>query len=148
MTEILILGVIFSIVYYECTDLSPGGIIVPGLMVLYVTQPLRMVYTLALALCVYFLIKLLSKRFLIFGKRRFALMILLGFLLNFLFNLIFGLFAGFNGSVMELIGYTVPGIIASAMYRQGAVKTTLSLGIVVGLLELCVLALTSMGVLL
>ena len=56
MTEkILVLGIVLSILFYECTRLSPGGIIVPGYFALCLTTP---------------------------GKRRFALAIVLSYLLN------------------------------------------------------------------
>ena len=50
MAELLILGVIVSIVFYELTDITPGGLIVPGIMVAHIGQPLRMVYTLLIAI--------------------------------------------------------------------------------------------------
>ena len=56
--NILILGIIISIIYYEITDISPGGIIVPGLLVMYITQPERILYTLVVALITYFQLKL------------------------------------------------------------------------------------------
>lgn len=147
MAEILVLGVLISILFYELTDLSPGGIIVPGLMVLYITNPLRMVYTLGIAIGAYYIVKLLSLRFIIFGKRRFALFIIISFLLHLLFNVITGVFVhDFSAPIIAIIGYTVPGIIASNMQKQGVVKTSLSLAVVVGILELCVVILTKTGV--
>ena len=51
MTEkILVLGIVLSILFYECTRLSPGGIIVPGYFALCLTTPLRIGYTLVLVL--------------------------------------------------------------------------------------------------
>ncbi len=149
MAELLILGVIVSIVFYELTDITPGGLIVPGIMVAYIGQPLRMVYTLLVAVAAYYLVKLLSKRFLIFGKRRFALLIGISLALHMLFNLIFGAFAANLTSVaVSLVGYTVSGIIANNMFKQGVVKTSLSLAVVVGIVELVVILLTVFGVVL
>lgn len=148
MTEILVLGVIISIVFYEITDISPGGIIVPGLMVMYIGNPLRMLYTLGIALASYYLVKLLSRTFLIFGKRRFVMYILVSLILHFVFNLILGLFTqNFDTSIVSVIGYTVAGIIANNCNKQGVVKTVGGLGVVVGIVELAVLALTAAGVL-
>ena len=149
MAELLILGVIVSIVFYELTDITPGGLIVPGIMVAYIGQPLRMVYTLLVAVAAYYLVKLLSKRFLIFGKRRFVLLIVISLALHMLFNLIFGAFAANLTSVaVSLVGYTVSGIIANNMFKQGVVKTSLSLAVVVGIVELVVILLTVFGVVL
>jgi len=148
MAEILVLGVIISIMFYEITDISPGGIIVPGLMVLYIGNPLRMLYTLGIALASYYLVKLLSRTLLIFGKRRFVMYILVSLILHFVFNLILGLFTqSFDSLTVSVVGYTVAGIIANNCNKQGVVKTTLGLGVVVGIVELVVLALTTWGVL-
>lgn len=147
MAEILILGVLLSIIFYELTDVAPGGIIVPGLMVAYIGQPLRMVYTLAIAIIAYFIVKLLSRRFLIFGKRRFALLILLCLILHVIFNLFMGMFMGnLTRASLTLVGYTVAGIIANNMCKQGVVRTSASLAVVVGAIELIVLLLAMVGI--
>lgn len=141
-SEILIIGVLISIIFYEVTSISPGGIIVPGLMVLYISSPLRMIATLVIALLSYFTVKLLSKKFLIYGKRRFTLLILLSFVYYVVINLIASLFVGnFSLNIISIVGYTTAGIIASNMYKTGVIKTTLSLGICVLILEACVLVL-------
>ncbi len=148
MSDILILGLLISIIFYELTDLTPGGIIVPGLMVMYISSPLRMFYTLAIAIASYYIVKLLSKHFLIFGKRRFVLLIIVSLALHFLFNLVLGLFfQDFTVTVINVVGYTVAGIIANNMYKQGVVKTSLSLAVVVCLVELAILLLTAVKVL-
>lgn len=149
MAEILILGVIVSIAFYELTDITPGGIIVPGLMVVYIGQPLKMLYTVVISVIAFFIVKLMSRRFLIFGKRRFALMIIICLILHLLFNLVFGAFIGSIGkAAMSLVGYTVAGIIANNMYKQGIVKTASSLAVTVCFIELIVLLLTTAGILL
>ena len=148
-SEILIIALIISIIFFEITDLTPGGLLVPGLMVIYINNPIRMVYTLAIAILSFFIVKLLSKKLIIFGKRRLALLIIISLLLNFLVNLIIGIALwDFSSSVLFLVGYSVSGIIANNMFKQGVVKTSLSLGIVVGLTELVILLLVNLGVLL
>lgn len=149
MAQILILGVLVSIIFYELTGITPGGIIVPGIMVAYIGQPLKMLYTVAIALIAYLLVRLLSRRFLIFGKRRFAVLILLCLLLHLVINLILGAFMGnLTLASLSLVGYTVAGIIASNMYKQGVVHTVTSLAVNVGVIELIVLLLTALGIML
>ena len=149
MAELLILGVIVSIVFYELTDITPGGLVVPGLMVAYIGQPLRMVYTLLVAIAAYYLVKLLSRRFLIFGKRRFVLLIIVSFALHVAFNLLIGAFSlNLTSVAISLVGYTVSGIIANNMFKQGVVKTSLSLAIVVAVVQLIVVFLSATGVIL
>ena len=57
MTNIIIIGLLISIIFYEITDISPGGIIVPGLMVLYFNQVDRMIYTVVIAIISYLVVK-------------------------------------------------------------------------------------------
>ena len=149
MSEILILGIIVSIVLYELTDISPGGIIVPGLMVVYITQPIRIIYTLVVAVLAHLLVELLSKKIIIFGKRRFVLHIVASFVLHLVINLILGLFVkDFTVVALSLVGYTVSGIIANNIHKQGAVKTVASTVIVTAFLELVILLLSLFGVVL
>ncbi len=147
MAEILILGVILSIVFYELTDISPGGIIVPGLMVMYITQWTRMLYTVAIAVLAYYIVRLLSTRFIIFGKRRFVVLIIVSLVLHFLINLILGLFINnLTGISLSVVGYTVAGIIANNIYKQGIKRTIPSLAIVICLLETILIILGQLGV--
>ena len=147
MTEILVLGVLVAIIFYELTDITPGGIIVPGLMVAYINQPLRMIYTVVVAIVAFLLVKLFSRRFLIFGERRFVLLILVSLILNVLVNLFLGLFMdNLTLASLSIVGYTVAGIMANNMYKQGVVRTVSSLAITVGVIELLVILFMTWGI--
>ena len=130
--NLVILGVLLGIIFYEITDISPGGIIVPGLLAMYYRQVDRIIYTLVIALIAYFIVKLLSRYFVIFGKRRFVLMIIISIFLNVILDLILH---SFSLSMLNLtiIGYTIAGIIANDFYKQGLLKTVPALAIVTGL---------------
>ena len=143
--NVLVLGMIISVIYYEITDISPGGIIVPGLLVMYITQPERILYTLLVALITYFLVKLLSKYIVIFGKRRFVLLIIISIFVNFLLHFIL---VGSSVSLLNIsiIGYTIAGLIANDFFKQGIKKTIPSLIIVVGIIELIVIICNQIGV--
>ncbi|HHU24322.1 MAG: poly-gamma-glutamate biosynthesis protein PgsC [Bacilli bacterium] len=135
MTNIIIIGLLISIIYFEITEISPGGIIVPGLMVLYVNQIDRMIYTVIIALFSYLVVKWASRYFIIFGRRRFVLLIVVSLALNFILQL---LLKSFSISMLNIsiIGYTLAGLIANDFYKQGIKKTLPSLVIVVGIIEL------------
>ncbi len=45
MYNLIILGIIISIIFYELTEISPGGVIVPGYIALFITQPGRIIMT-------------------------------------------------------------------------------------------------------
>ncbi len=134
MYEIVFLGIIVSIIFYEITDVSPGGIIVPGSMVFYINQLNRMVYTVLIAVGTYLVMRFLSRYLIVFGKRKYTLTILIAVILNILFIKTIGLLTIFMN--ISLIGYIIPGIIANDFNRQGIVKTVLSLGIVTIVLKL------------
>ena len=135
--NMVLLGVIIAIIFYEITDTSPGGIVVPGLLVMYFDQPIRILYTLIIAFISYLICKLLSKKILIFGKRRFVLLIIISVLLNALLTLILSLFnIGVSITYSLIIGYTISGLIANDFYKQGVIKTLPGLIICTGILEL------------
>ena len=142
--NILILGVIISIIFYEITNISPGGIIVPGLLVAYTNQPERIVYTIIVAIITYLIVKLISRYMLIFGRRKFALMIIISILVNLILELIVHA-TSFSLINIAIIGYTVPGLIANDVSKQGVIKTLPALVIVTGILELIVLLSNSIG---
>ena len=136
--SILIIGVLVSIIFYELTDISPGGIIVPGLLVMYLNSIERVIYTVIISLITYLIVKLLSKYILVFGKRRFVLMIIVSIVLNFLIQLITNTLSA-NLLSISIVGYTISGLIANDFYKQGVKKTLPALTICVCLLELIVI---------
>lgn len=124
--EISFLGLIVSLLFIGLTGLYPGGIIVPSYLVLYLSQPTRIVGTLAAALLSFFCYRLASRYLILFGRRRFVFLIFIGGALA---------FAGFRflpflapASVeFRVIGWVVPGLIANQFERQGVLVTTASL---------------------
>ena len=129
--NLVILGVLLAIIFYELTDISPGGIIVPGLLAMYYMNPIRILYTVGIALITYLIVKLISRYLIIFGKRRFVLMIIIGLVLNLILDLCLGAF-NLSSLGLSLIGYTISGIIANETYKQGVVRTIPSLALVTG----------------
>lgn len=132
IVNLVIIGVLLSIIFYEITDITPGGIIVPGLLALYYKQIDRIIYTIVIALIAYFIVKLLSRYFVIFGKRRFVLMIIIALFLNIVLDLILHSFS-LSMLNLSIIGYTIAGIIANDIYKQGIKRTIPALIIVTGL---------------
>ena len=143
--NIVLLGVIVSIIFFEITDISPGGIIVPGLMVLYIQEPERMVYTVIVAVITYYIVKLLSKYLIIFGKRRFVVMIFVSILINFLLDMLLKM-TSFNMINISIIGYTIAGLIANDFHKQGLKRTIPALFICVAIIELISIILLQIGV--
>ena len=142
--SILIIGILVSIIFYELTDISPGGIIVPGLLVMYFNSIERVIYTVIISLITYLIVKLLSKHILVFGKRRFVLMIIVSTFLNIIVQLITNTLSA-NLLSISIVGYTIAGLIANDFYKQGVKKTLPALTICVCLLELIVLISYQLG---
>lgn len=129
--EIVVAGVAISLIFAELTGLSPAGLIVPGYIALSMQTPHRVVYTLAVAVAAWGCARLLSRWMILYGRRRFAVLVLLAFAIDTAVSS-FGLLPHDPG----LIGVLVPGIMAQEMEKQGLVKSLLSLAVVVGILVL------------
>lgn len=127
--EIVVLGVIAGIIFYELTGISPGGIIVPGYIALFIDDPKRILFTLFVSVTTFLAVKLLSNYMILYGKRKFAVFIIMSFMIRFLLgSLGDGLQLAVSASLV--IGYLVPGIIAQEIDRQGMAKTISSMLIV------------------
>lgn len=130
--EILLLGLVMAMAYMALTGYFPGGIIVPGYLVIFVDQPYRMAGTLMAALTAYCLYLIASKHLILFGRRRFVVIILLGAVSSALISWVApGLFP--SSIDYRVIGIIVPGLIAGNFERQGVAITTASMAIVVTL---------------
>lgn len=142
--ELIIFGVLASIVFLELTQISPGGIIVPGYIAMLLDDPVRVAVTVVLSLITWGAIRLLSEVVILFGRRRFAVFIVVSFLLRYLTALATAE-ASLPVTTALVIGYLVPGILAYEIDRQGAVKTLSSMLLVAVALKLVFLALTKSG---
>ena len=134
------IGMVVSFAFYEIVGLSPGGIVVPGYIALFLDQPIRILVTLLVALLAYFIIGKLSNYIILYGRRRFLAMILIGFLLKWLVEEII-ITIPISGIELRSIGYIIPGLIANEMRRQGILPTIYSLVIVSIIVRLILLLL-------
>lgn len=122
-------GISVGLIFYEITGITPGGIIVPGYLALFAQQPLRILATLGTAFVAFGIGKLLFRFIIAYGRRRFALLLLIGIAVRVLMDwVVFDLLHTSLG--LHTIGLLIPGIIASDMERQGVGVTLLALGIV------------------
>jgi len=124
--EIAFIGLLVSLLFTAVTGFYPGGIIVPSYLVLFMNQPARIAGTLIAALLSLLTYKLASRFLILFGRRRFVFLILVGgiwaLLWRQLFPSIFPLSLEFR-----VIGWVIPGLIANHFERQGVAVTTASL---------------------
>jgi len=123
------LGIALGFMLFEITGLTAGGILVPGYLALYVNEPVRIIFTVCIALITHGCILLTANFTVIYGRRRYLLTMLIGFILNYSADtLIFTMIQDANA--LQIIGYIIPGLIAADFYRQGIIKTILAMGIV------------------
>lgn len=127
--ETLLIGLLLALLYVELTEISPGGLIVPGYMALYLDHPLRVLATLFVAIMALLAYRGLSRFLILFGRRRFVLMILLGAVLaQAWFFLLPHVFLG--SPELRAIGWVIPGLLAGSLERQRPLPTLASLATV------------------
>ena len=129
IVELFLIGLITGFIFYEFVGVSPGGVVAPAYFALFIFQPDKILVTLVLSILVFYVIKFLSSRLIIYGRRKLLLALVLGFLLKLAIDLILQPMPLIRLD-LQSIGYIIPGLIAHEMSRQKVVPTLLSLGIV------------------
>jgi len=140
------LGMLFGLILTESVGVTAGGLIVPGYIALNLHNPYLILTTFLISLTSVFLLNILSRFIIIYGKRRLIFCVLLAFFIGaairelpyywsvvynhedlyFLQKIIVQLndsLSTLTGNEMIFIGYLIPGLIASWMDRQGALIT-------------------------
>ncbi len=136
MNELAIVSLLVTLIFCEITQLVPGGIVVPFYFALYLEEPVKIIATLISALVAVGVVRLLESVTILYGRRRFALYIIVGLLEKVLFTyLYFGNTYLFYNLSMT-IGYLVPGILGNQIENQGCVKTLSSLAVVVLIIKM------------
>ena len=126
LLETLLVGLVLALLWAELTDVSPGGIIVPGYFALYLDRPLRGLATIATAILCLLIYRLLSRYLVLFGRRRFVLLVLFGAALAQIWLLLFPRL--FHSPLeLQVIGWVIPGLLASNLQRQRFLPTLSSL---------------------
>jgi gamma-polyglutamate biosynthesis protein CapC len=129
------IGIAIGFLFYEIVGLSPGGIVVPGYIALFIDQPLRILVTITIAIMTYYIVSFLSNYLILYGKRRFLSMILISFLVKWLVESFIFQFPTTNIEIQS-IGYIIPGLLANEMKRQGVIPTLVAMTIVAILVRL------------
>lgn len=142
MNELAILSLLATLIFTEVTQLVPGGIVVPFYFALYLEEPVKILATLLSALIAVGAVKLIGNFTILYGRRKFALYIIIGLLEKALFTyLYFGNSYMFYNLSMT-IGYLVPGILGGQMEKQGCVKTLCALAVAVLIIKMVQMILT------
>lgn len=114
---IIVLGVILSIVFYEIYEMSPGGMIVSGYFALFSNDYKRMIITVLVSLAVLGIGKLLEKHIILYGRRKFAIYVILTFVLKIFIRELDVTVGG------DVIGILIPAILAQDIDKNSIGKT-------------------------
>ncbi|HJL18913.1 MAG TPA: poly-gamma-glutamate biosynthesis protein PgsC [Sandaracinaceae bacterium LLY-WYZ-13_1] len=137
------IGIVVSFVFSEVYGLAAGGVVVPGYIALYLDRPYPLAVTMLVAVASFTLTKIASQFLLVYGRRRTALTILVGFALGAWVSRFEALpqLLEIEGADATVIGYIIPGLIAIWFDRQGIVPTAASLTIAAVIVRLVLLLL-------
>jgi poly-gamma-glutamate biosynthesis protein PgsC/CapC len=127
--QLFIIGLVAGFIFYELTGISPGGVIAPAYLAIFISEPEKIIMTIVIALSVYFIIRFLSSQTILYGRRKFLLAVILSFFLKLLIETQIQPM-DFIKLDLQSVGYIIPGLIANEMGRQKVVSTLLSMGIV------------------
>jgi poly-gamma-glutamate biosynthesis protein PgsC/CapC len=123
----VILSVVVSALMFEWTNIRSGGFLTAGYAALFVLKPLHLLVLGLIGVATYYLVtRFLMRRTPIFGRTKFAMMVLTGLVLTWSVEValgavthnVFVLFAGFS-----VISPMIVALIANDSERQGLPKT-------------------------
>lgn len=129
-TASLGIGLVFALLCYLTTNLSPGGMITPGWIALtLIEDQLQAAVIAGMTILTYVLTRLMQRWVILYGKRLFAAIVLLSVLLQLTLFVIVQrdvplLFAH------QTLGFVIPGLIAYQLVRQPPRATILATVIV------------------
>lgn len=122
--EAIGLGLVTSLLLSEALGLVAGGLIVPGYIALYLHDPLRIVGTLLAGMATMAIVRLIGRLILLYGRRTMVLCVIVGFLVGYSTRFLLVVDTpGMEASMIQAIGYIIPGLVAYWMVRQGIVET-------------------------
>ncbi|GGU43266.1 poly-gamma-glutamate biosynthesis protein PgsC/CapC [Streptomyces violascens] len=119
----LAIGLLFGLGCYLVTNLSPGGMITPAWLAVTLVQDWRRILVIAAVTCLTWAAAAAARKVVIlYGKRLFAAVVLLGVFLQMTFSL-FLLKEYPLLFTHQTLGFIVPGLIAYQLLRQPVLAT-------------------------
>jgi poly-gamma-glutamate biosynthesis protein PgsC/CapC len=122
LIETFFIGLVVSLILVEVFGVWPGGIVVPAYLAVHLDKPERVGLTLAAAFLTFVIYKVLSRFLILFGRRRFVVMLLIGGVLIQAAMLLFPRAFAFPVE-LRVIGWVVPGLLANNLERQKPLPT-------------------------
>jgi poly-gamma-glutamate biosynthesis protein PgsC/CapC len=141
--EAIGLSLVGALLSFEIVGLSPGGMIVPGYLALLGGRPYSLLVIATATGLVLLIVKCLAGYMILFSRRRFVLMVLIGFVCVRGVELILPNLSPAAADIQG-IGYLVPGLMANDIEKQGLLPTLCMTILVSGIIHL-VLVVSSSG---
>jgi len=116
----VIIGLFITLLFYDRLKIAPGGMVVPGYIVIFINHPMQILYTFLVAFAVYLVVgRILMKHMILFGRRRFTVTVLTGAVFAVITESLIGSYASFEPFMgYKLIGIIIPGLIAHELIRE------------------------------
>ncbi len=134
------IGITVNLLLTEVFGLASAGLVVPGYLALYLSQPSRLASTAALALVTWAIVRFgLASLIVLYGRRRFGVTVLVGFVLNLL---LLRALRWLPAEPLDLraIGFIVPGLIANQALAQGVWATLVMTALAAAAVRIVLLA--------
>lgn len=116
----VIIGLFITLLFYDRLKIAPGGMVVPGYIVIFINHPMQILYTFLVAFAVYLVVgRILMNHMILFGRRRFTVTVLTGAVFAVITESLIGSYASFEPFIgYKLIGIIIPGLIAHELIRE------------------------------
>ena len=118
-TLCLAVGIVLGMVFYQKTGLASGGIITPGVIALYIGDPLNVGIALVAGVLTWLILEGLVRFTGIYGRQRLAAALLIALALRYPL-------VALTAETSLWLGWVVPGLVGADMQRQGATVTLAS----------------------
>ena len=119
----IIIGTLISLLVDELFGIQCGGLIVPGYLAMVIDDIPCILLVFAISFIVYVIVNYVLPKFMIlFGKRKFAVTLLLGIFLKLVVELLFPVFP-FATVAFRGVGAITPSLLANTYSRQSILYT-------------------------
>ena len=142
--QAIAIGLIVALFFGELFGVTPG-MVVPGYVGLQVSSPERVAGTILVALLVVVIVRGVSQFTLLHGRRRFLMMVIVGFAMGLAFRQFLTTDVAGAHPEFRVVGIIVPGILAHQIDQQGLNVTAASLVVAAVLVRLLLMAVFGSG---
>ncbi len=133
------IGLALSLLFAEWLGIAAGGLVVPGYIALFWDKPLQIVGTLVGAFVCLGLLRIISLKAFVYGRRRLVLTILLGFIVGLCMRFALNRFPLGVEWNFDPIGFVIPGLLAYWMEKQGVIETISGMVIASVIVRMCLI---------